>query len=139
MTFHHRPSHDVGFRLTSGDDWRALLLTRANMMITGPSAALEAFLTAAHPHLREPLRRCDCSKALVLDDVATLILTDVDALDDGGQQQLLRWLTAADHDKTQILSLSSEPIRAPGPANRLTPDLFYRLNTIRIDVQHEGS
>ena len=43
------------------DDWRTLLRTRANVLVTGPQEALTAFVRAARSELIEPIRSVVCS------------------------------------------------------------------------------
>lgn len=138
MTFRddrRSPQDAPGFRLAWPDDWRALLRTRANLLITGQQEARDAFMRAATPLLREPIRAVACSGPLFLDAASTLILTDLDGLDDTGQRSLLQWVGEPRNADTQIVSLTSVRLLAPIGPNRFDPELYYRLNTIHLDVQ----
>jgi hypothetical protein len=138
MTFeHHCPvPHDVhpAFRLVSADDWRAMLRTRANVLVTGPEDALEAFVRAARTELCEPIRSMMCGQALSLDSASTLILRDVHQLDDVGQRTLREWVNRPEHAATQVVSVTSVPLFASARTNRFDRDLYYCLNTIYLEV-----
>lgn len=125
-----RPS----FRLVASDDWRALLRTRANVLVTGPQEAVTAFAYAARSEMREPIRSVTSSAPLFLDG-NTLILPEIDALDDAGQQRLIRWMDEPRNAATQIISLTSTPLFSLVRTNRFDPDLYYRLNVIYLEIQ----
>jgi hypothetical protein len=139
MTADDRPllPHDArrGFRLTSPDDWRALLRTRANVLVMGPEQALETFVRAAQSDLREPIRSTACGQTLSLEWARTLILRDVHQLDAAGQQALLAWLNRRENADTQIVSVTSVPLFASVQANRFDCGLYYRLNTVHFEVR----
>jgi hypothetical protein len=138
MTSDHRrpfPNHrDQGFRLTWPDDWRALLRTRAHVLITGPEKALEAFLSTAESELRKPIVSIACGQALPLDGPSTLILRDVHALDDAGQRKLMAWANESHSADTQIVSLAAVALLSLVNARSFDRELYYRLNTIRLEV-----
>jgi hypothetical protein len=130
MTSDHRrpfPNHrDQGFRLTWPDDWRALLRTRAHVF--------EAFLSTAESELRKPIVSIACGQALPLDGPSTLILRDVHALDDAGQRKLMAWANESHSADTQIVSLAAVALLSLVNARSFDRELYYRLNTIRLEV-----
>jgi hypothetical protein len=140
MTFdHRRPTpHDMhpGFCLAWPDDWRALVRTRANVLVSGPEDALEAFVGTARPELREPIRSMVCGQALSLECASTLILRDVHQLDDAGQRTLWAWVNRPEQAATQIVSVTSIPLFASAQANRFDRALYYCLNTIYLEIGH---
>jgi len=141
MTSHRNPpppSPDLGFRLTWPDDWRALLRTRASVLITGPEKALEAFLSTAESELREPILSIADGQALPLDGPSTLILKDVHRLDSAGQQRLIAWASEPQNADTQIVSLTSVALLSLVKAGSFDPELYYRLNTMRLEVGLPG-
>ncbi|HEY1912220.1 MAG TPA: sigma 54-interacting transcriptional regulator [Vicinamibacterales bacterium] len=123
----------TGFRLAPLDDWRKLLRTRLNVMVSGPDTALAAFAGAARSELCEPVRIVSCSSPLFFEG-RTLLLTDVEMLDEAGQNRLLRWINEPRNVDTQVIALSSDPLFAKVCAQRFNADLYYRLNTILIEV-----
>jgi sigma54-dependent transcription regulator len=124
----------LGFRLVPLENWRAQMRTGANVLVTGPGEALRAFIQAARSEMREPIRSVAGSSALFL-DARTLIFTEADALDAGGQRRLTRWMNEPRNAQTQIISLTSVDLLALVEAGRFDADLFYRLNTIHLKVQ----
>jgi transcriptional regulator of acetoin/glycerol metabolism len=64
----------------------------------------------------------------------TLILTDVNALDDACQQWLMQRLNEPHGAETQVISLTSEPLFSLVEANRFDAALYYRLNTIHLKI-----
>ena len=125
---------------TPPDGWTSLIGTRANVLVTGTADALTAFVSAARPAMREPVRSTAHS-ALMQPEPArpilparTLILTDVNALDEAGQQWLMKWLNDGSDADTQVISLTSVPLFALVESKRFDATLYYRLNTIHLKI-----
>jgi len=129
-----RDQRGVRFRLTPPSDWRETLRIGANVLVTGPNDALGAFLQAARTELREPIRT-GVGELPALDDVRTVILTQVDALTGADQQRLQRWLDERRTENVQVLSLTSASLYELVAANAFDADLYYRLNTILLEIQ----
>ena len=123
----------LALRLSTADDWRALLRTRANVLVSGPQNALTAFIYAAHDEMREPIRSVHGS-ALSLCEGRTLILLEVDALDGPGQRQLIHWINEPRNAGTQIISLAPIPLAPLVQTHRFDAELYYRLNVIYLEV-----
>jgi hypothetical protein len=121
------------FRLATSDDWRALLRTRANVLVSGPQIALSAFIYAAQDEMREPIRSVNGS-ALSLCEGRTLILLDADALDGSGQRRLIQWMDEPRNAGTQIISLAPIPLAPLVQTHRFAAELYYRLNVIYLEV-----
>ena len=118
------------------EGWTSLIGTRANVLVTGPAEALTAFVRDARPAMREPVRWA-ANTALMQSEPAAhtrVILTDVNALDDAGQQWLMQRLNEPDGADTQVISLSSVPLFALVETNRFDATLYYRLNTIHLKI-----
>jgi hypothetical protein len=129
------PQGRGGFCLSWPDDWRAFLRTRANILVTGPNAALQAFVRAARPALRAPVRSVAGGRTIALQTASTVILRDVDRLNRAAQRMLLSWINEPDHADTQIVSTASAPLFPLVQAESFDRDLYYRLNTIWLEVQ----
>ena len=103
--------------------------------------ALTAFVSAARPAMREPVRST-AHFALMHPEAArpamlparTLILTDVNALDEAGQQWLMKWLNEGNDADLQVISLTSVPLFALVESKRFDATLYYRLNTIHLKI-----
>ena len=126
---------------TPPDGWRSLIGTRANVLVSGAADALAAFVSAARPAMREPVRST-AHFALMHPEAArpamlparTLILTDVNALDEAGQQWLMKWLNEGNDADIQVISLTSAPLFALVESKRFDATLYYRLNTIHLKI-----
>lgn len=125
---------------TTPDGWTSLIGTRANVLVTGTADALTAFVSAARPAMREPVRSTAHSAlmhpepARAMLPARTLILTDVNALDEAGQQWLMKWLNDGSDADTQVISLTSVPLFALVESKRFDATLYYRLNTIHLKI-----
>jgi DNA-binding NtrC family response regulator len=75
-----------------------------------------------------------CSSPLFLEG-RTLLLTDVEMLDEAGQLRLLRWMSEPRNADTQVIALSSDPLFPKVCAQRFSADLYYRLNSILVELQ----
>jgi hypothetical protein len=130
-----RHQRNPTFRLVPPTDWRAILRTRANVLVMGPKDALTAFVQAARSEMSDPIRTSGPALPPFLDGVRTLILTEVDALSDTDQQRLRRWFDERQNADVQVVSLTSEPLFSLVSANAFDTQLYYRLNTIVLEVQ----
>jgi len=117
------------------DDWSVLLHTRPNMLVTGPGAAVEAFIRAVTPHLRSPVQSF-AGGALPprLPTDGTLILRDVDGLDGDQQQRLVLWLDEPQNGHTQVISITATPLYLLVQAGIFSDRLYYRLNVVHFEV-----
>jgi hypothetical protein len=123
------------FQLVPPTDWRIILRTRANVLVMGPKDALAAFLKTARSEMRDPIRTSDSTLPPFLDGARTLILTDVDALSGPDQQRLRRWFDERHNADMQVISLTSAPLFSLVSANAFDTQLYYRLNTIVLELQ----
>jgi hypothetical protein len=122
------------FQLAPPSDWRATLRIGANVLVTGSDDALAAFLDAARSEMREPIRTAAATLPATLDGVRTLVVTDVDALDQADQQRLRRWLDERRTEDVQVVSMTSAPLYSLVEANVFDTALYYRLNTILLEI-----
>lgn len=128
-----RPPLQASFRLATSDDWRALLRTRANVLVSGPKMALAAFVSAAHSEMREPISSiADATSSFC--EGRTLILPEVDALDDAAQRRLIQWMNEPRNANTQIISLAPIPLSSLVETRRFDAELYYRLNVIYLQI-----
>lgn len=128
-----RSRRSANFRVVPSTDWRALLRTRTNVLITGPDLALSAFADLARSELREPIRSAGPSLPQLLEGTQTLILTEVDTLDRDSQKRLREWLDQ--HQDVQVVSLTSVNLFALVTKHAFDATLYYRLNAILLDIQ----
>lgn len=114
--------------------WPSLLRTRANVLASGPQAALEAFLDLARCELRDPVRIIACERGVEFMQAPTLILRHLDQLSLPGQAHLASWLDDPANADTQVVSFTTTSLYAAVRIRRFDRDLYYRLNTITLAV-----
>lgn len=129
-----RAQRRATFRVVPTDDWRALLRRRTNLLVSGPAEALTAFVQMARSEMLEPIRSAASVLPQALDGARTLILTDVGALDGHNQQRLIGWLDELENREIQIVSLTSVPLFSLVERNAFDARLYYRLNTIFLEI-----
>jgi len=117
--------------VSPGDNWRALLRTRTNALISGPADALDAFVDVARAELQEPILVIPCDERIGLTPAGTVVLRNIHLLDAGAQASLVSWMDEPVNSRTQIVSVTPVPL-LPGEFDR---NLYYRLNTLHFTVQ----
>jgi hypothetical protein len=131
---------------SSAEDWRraraahrSLLLMgmpRVNVLLIGIDGMAWRVLQTLLPDLREPTATWCPGDRLVLPPAArtgTMILHDVGAMTYQDQRQLLDWLGRTG-GRTQIVSMTSTPLLPRVQAGAFIDTLYYRLNTVCVDV-----
>src|SRR5437868_4352969 len=104
-----REQRKTVFRVVPPSDWRMLLRQRTNVLVTGPGPALDAFIRMARAELREPVVACNRGQLSPLtEDMATVIIPEVDALSVADQRRLCEWLERRPPEQFQVISLTSE-------------------------------
>jgi Sigma-54 interaction domain len=109
---------------------------RMNVLLTGSDGVIQNALSRLVPSLQGPVQIWRPSERLVLPipaDVGTLILRDVGALLPVDQCRLLVWLEEA-AGFTQVVSTTAAPLLARVEASLFLDSLYYRLNTVCVDV-----
>ena len=117
------------------EDWSVLMLRSRTMLISGDREATNAFILAAIPAFRPPVRRyaCDSNRPLPRPD-GTLIFDDVETLDPDQQAQLFHWLDAAQAAETQMLAVTTTSLYTRVQAGLFLSRLYYRLNALYVEV-----
>jgi hypothetical protein len=114
-------------------DCRIAKATRANLLLIGRQARAEEVVSALWP--RTGLTTWRPGRRLWLPEEAeTLILYDADCLWSGEQINLSQWLESRT-GRTQIVTTSFGPLLARVEANAFLATLYYRLNTICVDLR----
>ena len=127
-----------GHMISDRDSWRALLRTGANMLIIGSRSTLDAFLAAAADYMQEPVHVVTAADSIPAGGHGTLVLYDASSLA-ACQQDSLFALCGDEAARPQIVSLSETHLwRSDGPLS-LPLDLYYRLNTICLDLRDLAS
>ena len=105
-----------------------------NVLLEGPSGAINAALALLRPHLRAPIVSVRPPGRLEISNGAgTLIIEDIDALSDTDQRRLLQWMSGPGSE-TRVISTATRPVFALVVDGRFDAPLYYRLNTMLLRV-----
>lgn len=111
-------------------------LPRVNLLLEGQEQALKSVLDALAGSLRQPVSSWHPGQRLELPLVerqGTMIIHDVDALGIEDQIHLLEWLGHA-VGRTQVVSTTTAPLLPRVRAGAFIDTLYYRLNTVFLNV-----
>ena len=117
-------------------DLRALGMPHVNLLLIGAEDVTQSFLETLLMDLQEPITHWCAGEPLVLpppERTSTLILHDVGALPMADQRRLLRWLEQA-VGKVQVISTTSAALMTRVESGTFVDTLYYRLNTICLDI-----
>jgi hypothetical protein len=118
------------------EDLRLMGLPRVNVLLRGRATAVRTVLDSLSGNLHEPIASWSPGKRLQLPPVehtGTMILHDVGSLGIEDQIHLLEWLGRA-VGRTQVVSTTSSPLLPRVRAGAFIDTLYYRLNTVYVDV-----
>lgn len=118
-------------------EWDAICQGQHNFLLVGAASITKEILIAMTPQLREPLHEYSPKADLPVPQPVdgTLVLLDVDRLDLKQQKQLLQWLEQFElRAHVQVISTTSKPLYSLVKSGNFLPDLYYRLNVVRMDL-----
>ena len=111
-------------------------MPRVNLLLIAPDGVVRFVLESLLLDLHDPIARWRPGERLVLPSTmesGTLVLHDTGALSADDQLRLLDWLERAE-GRTQVVSTSSTPLLPLVHSGRFIDTLYYRLNTVCVDV-----
>ena len=111
-------------------------MPRVNLLLIAPDGVVRFVLESLLLDLQEPIHHWRPGEALALpsaEDSGTLVLHEAGALMIEDQLRLLDWLERAE-GRTQVITSSSTPLLARVHAGNFIDTLYYRLNTVCVDV-----
>ena len=118
------------------DDLVLMGMPRVNMLFVGDDGTVGRLLETLGNHFKQPVASWSPGTALVLPPVertGTFFIRDVGALALDDQIHLLEWLAAAS-GRTQVVSTTTTPLLPRVRAGAFVDTLYYRLNTVYVDV-----
>jgi len=123
------------FRISSSTEWRILCVAHPNVLLEGREPATDSALLLLEPHLFGPVisKRQDAPLAVPTAEVGALILPDVGGLTGEEQRALLGWIDAT-KGRTQIVSMTTQPLFPLVERGLFDPALYYRLNVMLLHV-----
>jgi transcriptional regulator of acetoin/glycerol metabolism len=111
-------------------------MPRVNLLLIAADGVVRYVIESLLLDLQEPITRWKPGERLPLpapSDGGTLVLHDVGSLTTDEQLRLLDWLERA-AGRTQVVSTSSTPLLPRVDAGAFIDMLYYRLNTVCVDV-----
>jgi hypothetical protein len=111
-------------------------MARVNVLLVGSEEMVRLILQTELGVLKKPITSWTPGQPFALPPAGrsgTLILRDVGALGPREQGELLEWLDRS-NGTTQVISTTSLPILPRLRAGSFIDTLYYRLNTVYVDV-----
>lgn len=128
------------------EDWRAaraahvdltlMGMPRVNLLLLGAESTIQVVLDLLLTDLRQPVVRWRPGERLALPRVGrtgTIILHDVGGMAYDDQRRLLEWLDRA-AGRMQVISTTAESLMPRLESREFIDTLYYRLNTVYLDV-----
>lgn len=118
------------------EDWRLARRTRTNLLLIHSDTAASNVLDLLQPDLDGPIATWCPGERLVLPPASlagTIVLQDVGSLAKEDQHLLLEWLERSS-GRTQVVSTTTAPLLPRVEAGAFSDTLYYRLNTVCVDV-----
>jgi hypothetical protein len=122
------------------DEWHAVRSAGVNLLIAGPREVTRSVVTALQPQLRQPVIALEAGNMVTLPtegQALTLVLHDISKLGSSDQDRLLAWLECP-ATRVQVISTTAKPILPLIEAGGFLASLYYRLNTVCVDVTASG-
>jgi Sigma-54 interaction domain len=120
----------------SDNEWRMLRAVRPNILVIGAPDAIESTVSALVAQLPGPVSYLRSNAPPpAIDEAEMLVVPDVAALSPDLQHEWLAWLDNVDVRRPQIVATSGVPVYPLVTADQFSGVLYYRLNTILLDVQ----
>ena len=111
-------------------------LTRPNVLVIGPVAQTEAAVTAIVAAVGKPARLWAPDVPLpVRADGRAIVIRDVATLSPVLQKAWLAWLSTQQRRRPHIIATSSIAVFPLIAQGMFLADLYYRLNTILLDLR----
>jgi hypothetical protein len=121
---------------TAQEDLLLMGMPPVNLLLTGGHAFVRNVLGAILREFDGPISAWYPGEQLSLPSnplVGAIILHEVGLMGSEDQLQLLEWLETR-VGRTQIVSTTSEPLLPRVEAGTFNDTLYYRLNTVHVDV-----
>jgi len=119
-------------------DLNILKTACANVLVVGPHETVEQLLTELLPHLDSPVI-CGTPDIDALTSstgtMRTVVIRDVDGLSARQQQRLSCWLEHGPAAPVRIVSTTTVPLFELVEAGLFPDVLYYRLNTVLLDLR----
>jgi hypothetical protein len=116
------------------EEWHAIVAIRPHVLIEGPDCSVEKLVRAILAALNAPV--CEWENMHECAPGTTLLIRNVDALSGDEHGSLLACLNADGARLTirQVISTTSRPLYSLVESGLFPADLYYRLNTVRLEL-----
>jgi hypothetical protein len=120
----------------SDGEWRMISAVRPNILVIGAADAVESAVSALVARLPGSVSYLPPNAPPPASDEAEMIVVpDVAALSPDRQTEWVTWLSNVDAPRPQIVATSGVPVYPLVEADQFSGILYYRLNTILLDMQ----
>lgn len=131
-----RPGRPEASRVDTQETLRLVELHRVNLLLMGREDVVQPMVESLASRFHQPVGTWSPGEQLVLpppDRTGTMVLNDVGALALQEQIQLMEWLGSA-IGRTQVVSITSDPLLPRVESGKFIDTLYYRLNTVCVDA-----
>jgi hypothetical protein len=120
----------------SDNEWRMLRAVRPNILVIGAPDVVESTVSALVAQLSGLVSYLrPNAPPPAIDEAEMLVVPDVAALSPDRQHEWLAWLDNVDVRRPQIVATSDVPVYPLVKSDQFSGVLYYRLNTILLDMQ----
>lgn len=127
----------TGLRTDLRAETDAIIEAHHNLLLVGTPSATNGMLAALKPCLRNPIQQYKPKIGATLPQPrdGTLVLLEVAKLDLKQQRELLGWLDQfREGFYVQVVSTTCQPLFSLVETGAFLPELYYRLNVVRIEL-----
>jgi hypothetical protein len=130
-----RPANDARLARAAAEELFLMGMPRVNVMLAGRDEVVRFVLRMLLGHVRRPITNWYPGQQLALPPTrtGTLVLHEVGSLGILEQIQLLEWSGGTGH-RPQLISTTSSPLLPRVRAGAFIDTLYYRLNSVYMDV-----
>jgi hypothetical protein len=112
-------------------------VAKANVLVVGPDRLVADLLSLLVPDADPEITiRCASNRMRlppIASRIGTVVFRDVDALTSDQQRRLSEWLNATT-TRRQVISTAATPLLPLVETGQFSDALYYRLNTVYIDL-----
>lgn len=120
-------------RALSGAEWQVVVGGRVNLLVEGPKSSIQQTILNASVDLLRPLAWW-CAGQRWPENARTVVIEELARLGAVEQRELLERVVARDRP-VQIIATSSTPVYRAVCSGAFPAQLYYLLNTIRIELR----
>jgi len=121
----------------SENEWHMLRSVRPNILVIGGADFVASTVSTLVAMLPGPVSYLppNAPPPAGDDDAEMLVVPDISSLSQNRQREWVRWLSDADVRHPQIVATSEVPVYPLVKSDQFSGVLYYRLNTILLDMQ----